>query len=100
MYKKGDLQVWWIPQVPMKSFDIDVKSVEEGVKILGVLANYDLFQFENNVKPDYCNAGGLNIYSDDCDGDGNPGWESWHYEGDSDFWDDPEEYLEYLKELQ
>ncbi len=53
------LRVWWIPQVPMKSFHVEVDSPEEARKLLRVLANYDLFQFENNIKPDYCNVGGL-----------------------------------------
>ncbi|MFX6230456.1 hypothetical protein ABTF44_20900, partial [Acinetobacter baumannii] len=30
-----------------------------GQAICDVLAKYDAFQFENNVKPDYCNAGGV-----------------------------------------
>ena len=75
MQKK--LQVWWVPQVPMKSFTVDVSTVEEGVKVMRVLANYDRFQFENKVKPDYCNAGGLNQWDDDSDGEGTPGWCSW-----------------------
>jgi hypothetical protein len=58
------LQVWWVPQVPMKSFTVPVSSIEEAKKILTVLADYDLFQYENNVKPDYCNAGGLNVFED------------------------------------
>jgi len=66
------LQVWWIPQVPMKAFTVDVNSVAEGVKIMDVLADYDSFQFENNVKPDYSNMGGISQWSDDY------GWESWH----------------------
>ena len=36
MMKK--LQVWWIPQVPMMEFTVDVETVEEGVKLMGVLA--------------------------------------------------------------
>ena len=75
MQKK--LQVWWVPQVPMKSFTVDVSTVEEGVKVMRVLANYDRFQFDNKVKPDYCNAGGLNQWDDDIDGEGTPGWCSW-----------------------
>ena len=76
-YKPGDLQVWWIPQVPGKAFNVDVSSVEEAAKLMSVLADYDLFQFKNKIKPDYCNAGGLNIYESDSDGEGNPGWASW-----------------------
>ena len=71
--KKGDLQVWWIPQVPGKPFTVDVASVEEGEKIMNALANYDLFQYANHIKPDYANAGGLNIWT-------GTEWESWEDE--------------------
>lgn len=57
--KESSLRVWWIPQVPGKPFHISVDSIKEGRKILEVLANYDLFQYENNIKPDYSNVGGL-----------------------------------------
>lgn len=53
------LKVWWKPQVPMKSFEFDVSSIEEGRKFLRVLADYDLFQLANRIKPDYSNAGGI-----------------------------------------
>lgn len=78
------LRVWWIPQVPMKAFEVPVSSVAEGVKILDVLAEYDLFQLENRVKPDYANAGGLLMLED---GE----WVDWCTE-DGD--DDPKAWLE------
>lgn len=53
------LRVWWIPQVPGKPFHVSVKSVDEAKLVIRTLANYDLFQFENHIKGDYCNAGGL-----------------------------------------
>ena len=53
------LRVWWCPQVPMEPFLLDVQSIEEGVRLCDTLGKYDAFQFENNIKPDYCNAGGL-----------------------------------------
>lgn len=59
---EGDLQVWWVPQVPMPSFTVPVKGIEQAMFLLDTLANYDIFQFDNNVKGDYCNAGGLNIW--------------------------------------
>ena len=37
------LRVWWCPQVPMNGFTVEVDTVEEGVKIKNVLADYDLF---------------------------------------------------------
>ena len=58
------LRVWHIPQVPGKAFLIEVKTVEEGWKVLNVLADYDEFQFENNIKPDYSNAQGLEMFED------------------------------------
>lgn len=59
---KGDLRIWHIPQVPMEGFKVAVKSIEEAKKILDVLADYDIFQFEHKVKPDYSNAAGLEVF--------------------------------------
>lgn len=92
MNKVGDLQVWWIPQVPMKPFTVNVATVAEGVKIINTLAQYDMFQLENNIKPDYCNAGGLNHWSENCDGEFRAGWESWYDEDTGE--DDPAEWLQ------
>jgi len=89
MIKIGDLQVWWIPQVPGKPFTVDVSSVAEAVKIMTVLANYDLFQFHNHVKPDYANAGGLNVWTRGLHGEE---WASWEDEETGE--DDPEVWLE------
>jgi hypothetical protein len=90
------LQVWWIPQIPMDSFRVEVDSVAEGVKIMQVLADYDSFQFDNNIKPDYSNAGGLNQWSENCDGEGAPGWEDWYDEESGE--DEPDVWLELTKE--
>lgn len=83
--------MWWIPQVPMKEFEVDISTVAEGVKLLDVLADYDIFQFENNVKPDYCNAGGIRRWCANA-GDGEPGWEDWFDEETGE--DDPAAWLE------
>jgi hypothetical protein len=61
---EGQLRVWWIPQVPMKAFRVEVKTVEEAKLLLDTLAKYDIFQYENNVKPDFANAGGLERLED------------------------------------
>ena len=88
------LRVWWIPQVPMSVFYIDVASIEEGVKIIDTLAEYDLFQYHNNVKPDYCNAGGLQMFDPNDDHDGPEGsWVDWYYETDDNYYDDPKDFL-------
>lgn len=58
------LRVWWIPQVPMHPFHVEVEDIKQARKILDTLAAYDIFQYENNVKPDYCNVGGLEVFED------------------------------------
>jgi hypothetical protein len=63
-YTNGNLRIWWMGQVPMDPFYVDVKHIEEAIIILDTLAKYDSYQFENNMKPDYCNAGGLEIFED------------------------------------
>lgn len=56
-----EYEVWWVPQVPMKPFTVAVASIEEGRKVCHVLAAYDIFQLENRIKPDFCNAGGIRM---------------------------------------
>lgn len=71
--KEGALRVWHIPQVPMEPFHVSVLSVREAKLILDALARYDIFQFEKNIKPDYCNAAGLEVF------DGGE-WTEWYDE--------------------
>jgi hypothetical protein len=73
-------------------FTVDVATVEEGAKLLIILADYDLFQLEHNIKPDFSNAGGLDQFDSDSDGKGTPGWISWFDEETSE--DDPIAWLE------
>jgi hypothetical protein len=73
MNKDGELRVWWIPQMPMKAFYVDVLTIREAQLVLDTLGKYDAFQYENNIKPDYSNAGGVEVY---VDGD----WEEWYDE--------------------
>ncbi len=61
---EGELRVWHIPQVPMKAFEVQVSSPEEAVKVLDVLAQYDLFCWRNRVRGDYSNASGLSVFED------------------------------------
>jgi hypothetical protein len=88
--------VWWIPQVPGYPFHVPVGTVEEGVKIMDVLAKYDLFQYNNHIKGDYANVGGLEQWNANSDGEGTPGWCSWMDEETG--IDDPREYLDQKEE--
>jgi len=71
-----EVEFWWVPQVPMKAFTRAVATVSQGRMLEEAFALYDLFQLENRVKPDYCNAGGLEEY---FEGD----WTEW-YSADGD----------------
>ena len=68
------LRVWWYPQVGTGSiFYVPVRTPEEGCRVMGILAYYDCFQYNNDIKPDYCNTGGLEIYNEEsCE------WEDWY----------------------
>lgn len=62
MPSESDKRVWWIPQVPMKSFKVPVNNLQDAMFILDTLGRYDQFQLDNNIKPDYSNVGGLEIF--------------------------------------
>lgn len=73
--KNGDLKIWWIPQVPSKAMEYSVTGLVEAKRMLDLLAKYDIFQYEQDIKPDYANAGGLMVYDSryldpDLEGDG------------------------------
>jgi hypothetical protein len=60
------LRVWHNCQVgAVKNFYVEVESVEQAWKILNTLWDYDLFQYKNNIKPNYCNASGLEYFDDE-----------------------------------
>ena len=68
------LRVWWIPQVGfgIDSFKVEVPDLKSAALILNTLANYDLYQLENNIKPDYASAGGLEVWNESDEY-----WEEW-----------------------
>ena len=94
------LRVWHVPQLPMKSFKVEVATVEEGVRMMNALADYDLFQYENRIKPDYCNMNGLQMWDETLteedmrDMELSDKWVDWY----NDDFEDPREYIESLSE--
>lgn len=89
MENNKKLKFWWIPQIPGKAFEMDIKTLEEGALLMTAFANYDIFQYENNIKPDFCNAGGVQQF-DEEEGE----WFDWYDEESGE--DDLEVYLESL----
>ncbi len=88
--KNQKFRVWWIPQVPMKPFIVEVSDLQTASTLLDVLAEYDNFQFENNIKPDYANAGGLSVFED---GE----WTDWYSEDGKEFDEYRREHLIHTK---
>lgn len=89
---KQKLRVWWIAQVGQDSdsFYVPVENVVEAKRVMDILAAYDAYQLQNNIKPDYCNVGGLQMLNVET-GE----WEDWYTETeDGYYFDDIDEYLE------
>ena len=95
------LRVWWIPQIGMKNhFSKEVSSLEEGVQLMNVLSDYDKFQFENKIKPDYANTGGIEQlepregYLDNPDV---PEWQDWLDDETGE--DNPREFIKNMEKF-
>ena len=71
------LRIWWIPQIGanIPRFIVEVNDLAQAKLLLDTLAVYDIFQLENNIKPDFANAGGLEVWNEN-DND----WEDWYDE--------------------
>ena len=95
--KENKLRVWWNPQVGQvnNAFYVPVDSPEEGKKVLDILAAYDAYQLQNRIKPDYCNCGGLQMYDSETED-----WEDWYLETDYDYFDDVDEYISSLENVE
>jgi len=52
-------KAWYIPQVPMKPFEVERPTAVEAQAALDLITDFSIFEFENKVKPDYCDAGGV-----------------------------------------
>mgnify|MGYP002655180961 CR=1 FL=1 len=58
------IRVNWIPKIPGDAFIVDVATYSEALGVMSLLANYDKFQLDHKIKPDYCNMGWVEIYED------------------------------------
>lgn len=67
--KSPKFRVWHMPQLPGPTFYVYVDTLKEARVVEDTLAFYDLFQFENKIKPDYSNFAGIERF----DAEGDPG---------------------------
>lgn len=95
--KKVKMRIWWIPQLGAQGdpFYIPVESPEEAKKMLTVLAAYDGYQYQNRIKGDYCNTGGVEILDEES-GE----WEDWYLETEDNYFDDIDDYIEQCAAVQ
>lgn len=66
MTQIGALRIWWVNN--LVKFHYDVNSVEEAIKLLNMLAQYDLALGETIV----WNSGGLERFEEDYNDDATP----------------------------
>lgn len=77
---EGDLRVWYIPQIPMAPYEVDIPRragssdsayLEQAVFVLDAIIGLSVFEFENRVKPDYSDMPGISRFEDGewCDVD-------------------------------
>jgi hypothetical protein len=71
-------KAWYIPQVPMKAFEVEKPSAVEAQAALDLITAFSIFEFENNIKPDYSDAGGISKWdeTEQCWFDYEPGCET------------------------
>ena len=85
------LRVSHFPQVPCDPFIVDVKDLHEAKKVMDILADYDYFQYKNNIKPDYSNMGIVEEWDEE-----EQEWLDWM--DDETGIDDLDEYFEFINE--
>lgn len=57
-------KAWYIPQVPMHPFEVECETAEQAWDALDLITNFSIFEFENNVKPDYSDVGGVSEWDE------------------------------------
>lgn len=83
------LRIVHFPQIGAKPFKVEVSNLQEARLLFNTLADYDLFQYNNRIKPDYANATVVQEWSEE-DGE----WIDWS--DDETGIDDINDYFEFL----
>lgn len=52
-------KAWYIPQIPMTAFEVEKPTASEAQAALDLITDFSIFEFENKVKPDYSDVGGV-----------------------------------------
>lgn len=72
--KPGNIRVWYIPQIGagLKAFEVIAPDYATAKLIDQTLAKFSLYEYENRVKPDYADVGGISRW--ESDGEGGFAW--------------------------
>ena len=71
---EGDLRLFYIPQVPMKPYFVymtrrdgqtDAALLEQTLFTLNAVVGLSIFEYDNNIKPDYSDVAGIERFEDD-----------------------------------
>lgn len=53
------------PQIPCKPFIVEVEDLKQASFTMNLFADYDLFQYENKIKPDYANTTTIEAFDEE-----------------------------------
>ena len=57
-------KIFYIPQVPMHAFEREYEDFETAKEVLNAIINFSIFEFDNNVKPDYSDVAGISYWEE------------------------------------
>ena len=85
------MRAWWNPQVGSVSdtFIVPVNSLEEAKKVMDILAAYDVCQYNNRIRADFANTGGVEMWNEE-----DQEWEDWFYDEENSYYDNVDQYCE------
>ncbi len=56
---------WYIPQIPGKAFEYHTDDRNDAYRVLGCLTAFSAFEFQQRVKGDCSDAGGVAVWDDE-----------------------------------
>lgn len=83
------LRICHYAQMPCEPYIVEVENIKEAKKLSDILADYDLFQYTNMIKPDYSSMTILEEYDNE-----NKEWHDW-FDEDTGI-DNLDEFVDYL----
>lgn len=61
--KIGQIRVWHEPKISGERFTILAKNPAEAMKFLDIIADYDIFLTDKNIREEYSNNSGFEVWN-------------------------------------